>query len=92
MARFVLGARVVQLGWVLAGAKELAGPDQAAAHAFLIPRGKASERVLRHEAHLDRQLRHALEKLEVLQRQRNGEPVPFARLEISGLDDSGAGA
>jgi len=45
--------------------RSLASPDEG-----------ASDRVLRYETHLDRQLYRALDQLERLQRRRNGESVP----------------
>lgn len=46
------------------------------ARSFSLPPADATEKLLRYEAHLDRQLYRAMDQLERLQRQRRGENVP----------------
>jgi hypothetical protein len=48
----------------------------AEARSFSLPPGDATDKLLRYEAHLDRQLYRAMDQLERLQRQRRGEEVP----------------
>jgi len=48
----------------------------AEARAFSLPPADATDKLLRYEAHLDRQLYRAMDQLERLQRQRRGENVP----------------
>ena len=48
----------------------------AEARSFSLPPGDATDKLLRYEAHLDRQLYRAMDQLERLQRQRRGETVP----------------
>jgi hypothetical protein len=48
----------------------------AEARSFSLPTADATDKLLRYEAHLDRQLYRALDQLERLQRQRGGENVP----------------
>jgi hypothetical protein len=48
----------------------------AEARSFSMPSGDATDKLLRYEAHLDRQLYRAMDQLERLQRQRKGENVP----------------
>jgi len=43
---------------------------------FSLPPAEATDKLLRYEAHLDRQLYRAMDQLERLQRQRQGENVP----------------
>jgi hypothetical protein len=54
--------------------QELTG--DAEARAFSLPPGDATDKLLRYESHLDRQLYRAMDQLERLQRQRRGENVP----------------
>jgi hypothetical protein len=54
--------------------EKLAG--DAEARAFSLPPADATDKLLRYEAHLDRQLYRAMDQLERLQRQRRGENVP----------------
>ncbi len=49
---------------------------EADARRFSLPSAEATEKILRYEAHLDRQLYRAMDQLERLQRQRQGENVP----------------
>ena len=53
---------------------ELVG--DAEARSFSLPPADAADKLLRYEAHLDRQLYRAMDQLERLQRQRKGESVP----------------
>lgn len=48
----------------------------AEARRFSLPPADATDKLLRYEAHLDRQLYRAMDQLERLQRQRKGESVP----------------
>jgi len=48
----------------------------AEALSFSLPPTEATDKLLRYEAHLDRQLYRAMDQLERLQRQRRGENVP----------------
>ncbi len=48
----------------------------AEARSFSLPSADATDKILRYEAHLDRQLYRAMDQLERLQRQRRGENVP----------------
>jgi hypothetical protein len=48
----------------------------AEARSFSLPTPEATDKLLRYEAHLDRQLYRAMDQLERLQRQRRGETVP----------------
>ncbi len=48
----------------------------AEARSFSLPPTGATDKLLRYEAHLDRQLYRAMDQLERLQRQRKGEKVP----------------
>ena len=51
----------------------------------LLPDDKTLEKIHRYEAHLSRQLYHALHELENLQKHRTtGEGVPLARLDVQG--------
>ena len=43
---------------------------------FSLPPADATDKLLRYESHLDRQLCRAMDQLERLQRQRGGETVP----------------
>jgi hypothetical protein len=48
----------------------------AEARGFSLPPVDATDKLLRYEAHLDRQLYRAMDQLERLQRRRKGENVP----------------
>src|SRR5207247_8480339 len=48
----------------------------AEARSFSLPPVDAADKLLRYEAHLDRQLYRAMDQLERLQRRRRGENVP----------------
>jgi hypothetical protein len=54
----------------------------------ILPDGKTLEKVSRYEAHLSRQLYHALHELEALQTRRFGGDAPLARLDVQGLPAS----
>src|SRR5437588_873621 len=54
--------------------EKLAG--DAEARSFSLPPVDAADKLLRYEAHLDRQLYRAMDQLERLQRHRRGEKVP----------------
>jgi hypothetical protein len=54
-----------------------------------LPDGKTLEKIARYEAHLSRQLYHALHELENLQKRRKmGEGTPLARLDVQGIPDT----
>ena|SRR3989442_9356069 len=55
----------------------------AEARSFSLPPADATDKLLRYEAHLDRQLYRAMDQLERLQRQRKGEKVPPPPLNIN---------
>ena len=42
---------------------------------------------MRYEGHLSRQLYQAKHELEVLQKQRRGEPTPLARVDVQGATE-----
>ena len=50
--------------------------QEAEARSLSLPAEDATDKLLRYEAHLDRQLYRAMDQLERLQRQRKGEKVP----------------
>ncbi len=55
----------------------------------ILPDDRTLEKVARYEAHLSRQLYHALHELENLQKHRiTGEGTPLARLDVQGLPGS----
>ena len=54
----------------------------------ILPDDKTLEKVARYEAHLSRQLYHALHELEALQTRRVGGSAPLARLDVQGLPES----
>jgi hypothetical protein len=54
----------------------------------ILPDEKTLERISRYEAHLSRQLYHALHELEALQTRRFGGHSPLARLDVQGLPES----
>ncbi len=54
----------------------------------ILPDEKTLSKISRYEAHLSRQLYHALHELENLQKHRTtGEGVPLARLDVQGLSE-----
>ncbi len=50
-----------------------------------IPDAAHTERIIRYEAHLSRQLYLALNQLEAMQNRRAGQSAPIARVQITGL-------
>ena len=54
---------------------------------FHLPAGNELDKIMRYEAHLSRQLYQAKHELEVLQKQRRGEPTPLARLDVQGAPE-----
>ena len=55
----------------------------------VLPDDKTLEKITRYEAHLSRQLYHALHELENLQKHRlTGEGTPLARLDVQGLSET----
>ena len=48
----------------------------------LLPDGATLEKLMRYEAHLNRQLYQALHELEAMQNRRRGETAPLARLDV----------
>jgi hypothetical protein len=54
----------------------------------ILPDEKTLEKVSRYEAHLSRQLYHALHELEALQTRRFGGHSPLGRLDVQGLPES----
>jgi hypothetical protein len=55
----------------------------------ILPDEKTLEKITRYEAHLSRQLYHALHELENLQKHRiTGEGTPLARLDVQGLPET----
>jgi hypothetical protein len=55
----------------------------------ILPDDEALQKIARYEAHLSRQLYHALHELENLQKYRTtGEGVPLARVDVQGLAES----
>ena len=66
--------RLKEFGGCAAERENLAG--DAEARSFSLPPADATDKLLRYEAHLDRQLYRAMDQMERLQRQRRGENVP----------------
>jgi selenocysteine lyase/cysteine desulfurase len=55
----------------------------------ILPDDKTLEKISRYEAHLSRQLYHAMHELENLQKHRiTGEGVPLLRMDVQGVPDS----
>ena len=55
----------------------------------ILPDEKTLSKISRYEAHLSRQLYHALHELENLQKHRlTGEGTPLARLDVQGLPET----
>jgi hypothetical protein len=54
----------------------------------ILPDDKTLEKISRYEAHLSRQLYHALHELEALQTRRFGGHSPLGRLDVQGLPES----
>jgi hypothetical protein len=53
----------------------------------ILPDENTLEKIRRYEAHLSRQLYHALHELETLQSKRVGGDAPLARLDVQGLPE-----
>jgi hypothetical protein len=53
----------------------------------ILPDEKTLGKISRYEAHLSRQLYHALHELEALQTRRFGGHSPLARLDVQGLPE-----
>ena len=77
MLVFILNDRVKVLRRLarLVTQREVLAVD-AEARSFSLPPAEVTDKLLRYEAHLDRQLYRAMDQLERLQRQRGGETVP----------------
>jgi selenocysteine lyase/cysteine desulfurase len=55
----------------------------------ILPDEKTLEKISRYEAHLSKQLYHALHELENLQKYRTtGDSTPLARLDVQGLPET----
>ncbi len=54
----------------------------------LIPTGKDLAKIMRYEAHLNRQLYQAMHELEALKARRQGDSAPLARVDVHGLTQS----
>jgi hypothetical protein len=54
----------------------------------VLPDDETLQKIARYEAHLSRQLYHALHELEALQSRRLGGNAPLARLDVQGIPDS----
>lgn len=54
----------------------------------LLPDGETLQKLVRYEAHLNRQLYQALHELEAIQARRQGEPTPLARVDVQGIVES----
>jgi selenocysteine lyase/cysteine desulfurase len=55
----------------------------------ILPDDETLQKIARYEAHLSRQLYHALHELENLQKYRTtGEGTPLARVDVQGLPGS----
>jgi hypothetical protein len=53
----------------------------------ILPEDETLQKIARYEAHLSRQLYHALHELEALQRRRLGDSAPLARLDVQGVPE-----
>jgi hypothetical protein len=51
-----------------------------------LPHSEDTEKILRYEAHLHRQLLQTLHELEAMQARRAGQAAPLARLDVQGLE------
>jgi hypothetical protein len=69
-------------------AEEVEGEIDIMSRERILPDEKTLEKISRYEAHLSRQLYHALHELENLQKHRTtGEGVPLARLDVQVLSE-----
>lgn len=50
----------------------------------VLPPEAMRKELVRYEAHLNRQLMHALHELEAMQQRRNGNTTPLARMDVTG--------
>jgi len=57
------------------------------ARSFCCRPAPSLDKITRYEAHLSRQFYQAKHELEVLQKQRRGEPTPLARLDVQGAPE-----
>ena len=55
---------------------------------LLLPQLAETDRLVRYEAHLSRQLYQALHELEAQQARRRGQAAPLARVDVHGLADA----
>jgi hypothetical protein len=55
---------------------------------LLLPEAKGLEKLVRYEAHLNRQFYQALHELEALQTRRRGGQAPLARLDVHAIPDT----
>jgi len=70
-------------------AEEVEGEIDVMSRERILPGDKTLEKITRYEAHLSRQLYHALHELENLQKHRiTGEGTPLARLDVQGLPET----
>lgn len=53
----------------------------------LMPHDSGLQQIIRYEAHLNRQLYHALHELEALQARRMGHQAPLARIDVHGTPE-----
>jgi hypothetical protein len=88
-----LAERVASLLWRLrrvprAEAEAIAKPRGLIRDVYyVLPDLATLQAFSRYEAHLNRQLVHTMHELEALQRRRNGQPAPLARLDVVGTRD-----
>lgn len=54
----------------------------------LLPDAATLDKVMRYEAHLNRQLNQTLHELEALQARRQGGLAPLARVDVQGLQEN----
>ena len=54
----------------------------------LIPTGDDLAKIMRYEAHLNRQLYQAMHEIEALKARRHGDSAPLARVDVHGLTQS----
>jgi hypothetical protein len=55
-----------------------------AASTRLLPHPDEIDKIIRHEAHIARQLYQALHELEALRAARRGQPAPLVRVDVQG--------
>lgn len=58
--------------------------DRSVRDEVMLPSSKRLDQLMRYEAHLSRQIYHALHELQALQARRRGEPAPLARVSVLG--------